>query len=220
MEKHNFTPDELKEIHRLYDEEKLSKKKVGEKFGVSEIVIVRVFKEQHWSGRKQGKSAKLSDEAFKRLVDEDVSDKEIGIKYGLTKLGINYRRRQLGMQKRHGPVPKLPDSKLCVLLKTQNISDISKKFYGISFSTSLRKRAMNLGCYKQDSKWIEQRTNVVHYRKQDGYYVVYVPCHPRASKSNKGYIQQHIYLWKTTLAENWNMKIKKVKLFITLMETR
>ena len=84
----------------MYFQEKMSKKNVGTKFGVSEFTIVRVFKENKWGGRKQGESAILSKQEFKKLVDSGKSDEEIATITGLSKASLNHKRRQLGIAKK------------------------------------------------------------------------------------------------------------------------
>ena len=81
-----------------------------------------------------------------------------------------------------------------------SIAELSRTFYDVPFSTSLRDRAIQLGIYSQDDDWIEDRKNPIHIH--DGYAKVKIPEHPRAD--DKGYVLMHVVVMETKLGRYLN----------------
>ena len=196
MKKKEYSSEQRKEIVRLYQEEKLSKEKIGKKFDCSEIVIDRIIKEEGIPSRKSGTISNVETDEILQLLNKGVKPKQIAAKHGITQTAITQRVSGLVNFKR-GPDPKLSDLELYILhvVEKRSIADISKEFYGIPFSTSLRDRAIALGFYSQNHDWLEDRKNPIQIH--DGYAFVKIPEHPRANK--KGYVLQHRFVMEQTV---------------------
>ena len=207
VSKKEFSKEEILEMEKLYSSGH-SCEKIGERFNCSEIVIRRVFKENNIQIRGQGHSSTISKEQVKKLFLSGVPKAEIAKKFQVSVHGVDYHLRSLGIHQKKGPSPVLSDETLCRELKSKTLSQISKEHMGKDFSTSLQARAKKLGCHKQDKKWLDERSEIVKTTR-DGYYAVKPRDHHRATKSNKGWIKQHIVLMENQI--NRPLKYKDQK---------
>ena len=180
MRKFEFSSDEIEEMRILYGKGR-SKEDIGKRFHCSEIPIKRIFKENNIANRKGGPVSVVTTDEIIRCYEGGMDCVQIGTQFGLTTSAISQRIPKNIIRKR-GPVPKLSDLELFRLhvIEKRSIADLSKEFYGIPFSSSLRDRAITLGFYSQNVDWLEDRKNPI--KIHDGYALVKIPEHPRAIK--------------------------------------
>jgi len=95
------------EIVRLYVEEGLSLKKIGARFGLSDFAVRHILERAGVTRRAGGLCHLLRDQQMHRnreivrlYVEESLTGKELGARFGLSETGISYTLRRAGVHRR------------------------------------------------------------------------------------------------------------------------